>query len=672
MLSDNNSATLNSTGAPALDTPHGEFAAKDAGTTDGHRSDVDGLRAIAVIAVIVFHLAPQSLPGGYLGVDVFFVISGFLITSNILKQIETSTFGFRTFWIRRIKRLFPAMAAVLITSLCLGYFILFGDEWKSLAYQTISVLCGSSNIWMWRTANNYWGEAATSMPLLHTWSLGVEEQFYVLFPMVLFVLLAVMKLSRRSRLASLVTMLIASLALWVLGTQLFPSAAFYLLPTRAWQILLGSVLATGTFGTQFLTARWRRSIAGIGFGCIVVSLFAVWESHLSRNIGAIASCLGTAGVLRYGSSGKGITGRVLTFPVAVFLGKISYSWYLWHWPVIVFSKHLGLYSSLLQFVASLLLGTVSYFWIERPTRYLPNPKFFKLFAALFAFLVLSTAMPFWVKRRGIEYALPTFYSSINLEPLYDLGTFEGFKGNYQEGLILADVRNIEKLDVLLIGDSHSLMFFPAIKSACDARNLTLGFYGADGGTAPFFVDEDNPADFHAGGWSAEQRVEFDKFRRTFLNRFRPTRIFVCGNWASYLSRFGPDRFDMKVKNLIDSSRDSTWLFVGQPPVLPFGSGGFQSGMLDVPRWRAFTEDKQSNSARISANKLLLEFSNTLPRCRFVKTEDRFSGRTGIRFIDGEHLFYKDDDHLSVDGAMRCRDLFLHELSAETASKQLLH
>ena len=672
MLSDNNSAGLNSSGEPAPDTSHQKLATRSTGTTDGYRSDVDGLRAIAVIAVIVFHLVPQSLPGGYLGVDVFFVISGFLITSNILKQIETSTFGFRAFWIRRIKRLFPTLAVVIISSLCLGYFTLFGDEWRSLAHQTISVLCGSSNIFMWRTANNYWGEAATTMPLLHTWSLGVEEQFYFLFPMVLVVLLAVMKLSRRSLFASLVTMLVASCGLWVIGNQLFPSAAFYLLPTRAWQILVGSVLAAGTFGTQFRTGHRCPFIAAVGFGCLAISLVAVGESHLGRNIGAIVSCLGTAAVLGCSSPTDGLTGRLLGFPVTAFLGKISYSWYLWHWPVIVFSKHLGLYSSLLQFIASLLLGVASYLWIERPTRYLPNSRFFKVFAVLMGFVLMSVAMPFCVKRGGIEYSLPTFCSSINLEPLYDLGTFDGFQGNYRDGLILADRNNIGVLDVLLIGDSHSLMYFPAIKSACDAKNLTLGFYGADGGTSPFFVDDDNPADFHAGGWSAEQRVEFDKCRRTFLRRFRPVRIFVCGNWASYLGKFGPDRFEMKVKKLIDSSQDSTWLFVEQPPVLPFGSGGFQSGILDVPRWRAFTEDQQSNSVRTSANKILLELSKTVTRCKFVNTEDRFTGLSGIQFIDGERLFYTDDDHLSVDGAIRCLDLFVKELSFKVAPQQTLN
>ena len=154
-----------------------------------YRPEVDGLRAVAVIPVVLFHLGASWIPGGFLGVDVFFVISGFLITSIILKEQAAGTFTFSGFWMRRVRRIMPAMLTMLIATSVAGYFLMFGPSWKSLGNQVFSALGLYANIEMWMLSGNYWGPAAESAPLLHTWSLSVEEQFYLFYPLLLLILL---------------------------------------------------------------------------------------------------------------------------------------------------------------------------------------------------------------------------------------------------------------------------------------------------------------------------------------------------------------------------------------------------------------------------------------------------------------------------------------------------
>lgn len=154
-----------------------------------YRPEVDGLRAVAVIPVVLFHLGATWIPGGFVGVDVFFVISGFLISSIILKEQAASTFTFTGFWMRRVRRILPAMLAMLIATSIAGYFILFGPSWRSLGQQVFSAIGIYANFEMWQLSGNYWGPEAENAPLLHTWSLSVEEQFYLFYPLILLTLL---------------------------------------------------------------------------------------------------------------------------------------------------------------------------------------------------------------------------------------------------------------------------------------------------------------------------------------------------------------------------------------------------------------------------------------------------------------------------------------------------
>jgi peptidoglycan/LPS O-acetylase OafA/YrhL len=332
-----------------------------------YRSDIDGLRAIAVVAVILFH-ANLGLSGGYVGVDVFFVISGYLITTLILQELEAGSFTIAGFWERRIRRIFPASALVMACTLAAGVALLFPTELIDLVKQAMAQLMLASNVWFWRTSG-YFDAPAEVKPLLHTWSLAVEEQFYLVYP---FLLMACGRLPRRWLQLVLGGMLMASFALCVWGTNMRPAAAFYLLPTRAWELLVGALLATGRRESRFPRSI-LESLSWIGLGCIVFAFWRFGPSTPFPGVAAILPCLGTALVVWSNTSRRTVLGCLLSLRPIVFIGLISYSLYLLHWPILVFIRYCvrdtpPFSIRIAGILASMLLACLSWRFVETPIR----------------------------------------------------------------------------------------------------------------------------------------------------------------------------------------------------------------------------------------------------------------------------------------------------------------
>ena len=191
----------------------------------GYRPEIDGLRAVAVILVILFHMGSNWISGGYIGVDVFFVISGFLITSIIKKELEQGTFSFRDFWARRVRRILPAMIFVTACTLVVSYIFAFRPDQQRIGGQALVALMSVANIYFWRSTGDYWGSAAEESPFLHTWSLSVEEQFYLFFPIAMWL---IFRFRTRWLQGCIATAVIGSLAMFLLGLQAYPTATFYL------------------------------------------------------------------------------------------------------------------------------------------------------------------------------------------------------------------------------------------------------------------------------------------------------------------------------------------------------------------------------------------------------------------------------------------------------------
>ncbi|MDI1270406.1 MAG: acyltransferase family protein [Polaromonas sp.] len=299
-----------------------------------YRPDIDGLRALAVLAVVAFHAFPERLPGGFVGVDVFFVISGFLISSIIMRGIEGGTFSYRDFYARRIRRIFPALIFVLLVTLGLGLTLLLPDQNLPLGKEVMAGALFFYNFLVLRTTD-YFDTAAAQNTLLHLWSLGVEEQFYMLWPVAL---VLVWRL-KRHRSVVIAALALASFLLNIVLVETHPSAAFYLPFTRFWQLLCGALLAMAALQSNPILqspqgSRPLRQIVSLaGMALIVVSIAVVTDGVAYPGWPAIMPTLGAVLLIAAGP-GAWINRHLLSQPSVVFIGLVSYPLYLWHWPAL--------------------------------------------------------------------------------------------------------------------------------------------------------------------------------------------------------------------------------------------------------------------------------------------------------------------------------------------------
>ncbi|MCK0171444.1 acyltransferase [Aliiroseovarius sp. S1123] len=299
-----------------------------------YRPEIDGLRCVAVIPVILFHAGLPLFSGGYVGVDVFFVISGYLITSIILSDLEADRFSIRNFYERRARRILPALVFVLIFSLPFAYIWMLPGELIAFGKSLIATVFFGSNILFWRESD-YFGAAAELKPLLHTWSLAVEEQFYLFFPPIFAFLV------RRRKMLLIPTMLVtilASLALAEWGARHAPSATFYLLPTRLWELLIGSLLAVySVHSVRQVPKLLANSLSFVGLSLVMLAIFGFNSYTPMPSVWTLVPVVGTALILGFAHK-QTWTARLLSMPPLVGIGLISYSAYLWHQPVLAFAR----------------------------------------------------------------------------------------------------------------------------------------------------------------------------------------------------------------------------------------------------------------------------------------------------------------------------------------------
>ena len=296
-----------------------------------YRAEVDGLRTIAVLSVVIFHLGGTPLVGGFTGVDIFFVISGFLITSNILKETDNKTFSFKRFYEKRIRRLFPALFATVIVSTVVAYFLFMPSELKDFGQSMAAAVTYSSNLFFYISSDYFEGPSELK-PLLHTWSLAVEEQFYIVYPFLL-----VFLLDRYRNKAQLVILLLTAILFLstLIGLRFDHSAMFYLSPFRFWELLIGAWLAFFSSKTTVSNSKSANILVTVGLFGIGFSVFFIDESLPFPGWTALPAVLGASLVIFAGQSSK-LGQMLLANSPMVWIGKISYSMYLWHWPVVVF------------------------------------------------------------------------------------------------------------------------------------------------------------------------------------------------------------------------------------------------------------------------------------------------------------------------------------------------
>ncbi|HYW56839.1 MAG TPA: acyltransferase family protein [Polaromonas sp.] len=331
-----------------------------------YRPDIDGLRAIAVLSVVFFHAGIQSFPGGFAGVDIFLVISGFLITRILIEMIEAQQFSLVNFYIRRTRRILPALYVVIVSVFLLGLFVLLPLELVGLSKSILATNLFVSNFLFWKQAG-YFDAAAELKPLLHTWSLAVEEQFYVVWP-----LLLALSYRRGWRLKWIVvTLLVLSFAAAGLLLVETPDAVFYLLPFRAWELLMGAALAAGYLGS-IAESRWKHICSLVGLGLLLVSVFFLNKALPFPGWNALPPCLGAVLLIAAGKDAV-VNRYVLSARPLVLVGLISYSLYLWHWPLLVYVRVLNLgqlpvADAIVAIGISMVLAWLTWRYIEQPFR----------------------------------------------------------------------------------------------------------------------------------------------------------------------------------------------------------------------------------------------------------------------------------------------------------------
>ncbi len=335
-----------------------------------YRSEIDGLRTVAVLPVILFHAGFETFSGGFVGVDVFFVLSGYLITTLIAAEMAEGRFSIRRFYERRARRILPALYFVMLVTLPIAFHLMLPDEFASFCHAFLSVIFFGSNIYFWRTTD-YFARAAEENPLLHTWSLGVEEQFYIFFPLILLLL---WRLGRRSVFWGVAALTLGSLALSEVAWRVAPVPNFFLLPTRAWELGLGALAALWLRepGRIAPPPRVADALALIGLAMVLGSVFLYSPATPFPSVYALLPTVGTVLVVLYGRPGAP-AGWLLSLRPMVFLGLISYSAYLWHQPLLAFARlsSFGPPSPALMLglsALSIVLAALSWRFVEQPFR----------------------------------------------------------------------------------------------------------------------------------------------------------------------------------------------------------------------------------------------------------------------------------------------------------------
>jgi len=453
-----------------------------------YRHDIDGIRTLAVALVILNHAGFSFLPGGFVGVDVFFVISGFLITSIITPKIIDKTFSISWFLSRRIKRLMPVLFFIIgITTLAFTIFMLPEDLTKYYR-SVIWVIFYGANIFFWREHGGYFDGGSQEAPLLHTWSLAVEEQYYLFWPLLLIGMIRALGTNKTILATFVLCVVLTIFSQW--GTEVTIGAAYYLLPTRFFELLIGSFLALIWNKIPFANKAIADIISIIGFSLIVGSAFLLTEHDSFPGYNALYPVLGTA-LLIYSSNG--IVNKIFTHKSLVYTGNISYSLYLWHWPIFVGVNYLAIELTLQLQIFSILLtyllSALSFRYIEQPFRHV-NYNSFKLVAIkmyCYPAIIIISFLAFGLSQNGFstrfdekiiaQEAAVNKFASVSRKSCHSASRNSDRQPD--ENCLFGAISKEKRPDIFLFGDSHANHIVPFLNILANDAKLTGQDYTLD-------------------------------------------------------------------------------------------------------------------------------------------------------------------------------------------------
>jgi peptidoglycan/LPS O-acetylase OafA/YrhL len=497
-----------------------------------YRPDIDGLRAIAVGSVLAYHAFPSLLPGGFIGVDIFFVISGFLITTILLQSLAAGDFSYRDFYARRIRRIFPALVLVLLATLTFGWYVLLPGEFSQLGKQTTGGAAFFANLVFLGEAG-YFDATAETKPLLHLWSLGIEEQFYIFWPLLL-------GLAWRRRWPMLrVTLAVAviSFLVNVLTVQPHRAAAFYSPLSRAWELMAGGLLAAmrlqAASNGSAQPRPWTKHVQSVvGMGLIVLGLFMTRSTKAFPGWWALLPVLGAVSCIAAGPNGV-LNRYLLSNRVMVWIGLISYPLYLWHWPLLSYARIVAggeppLQVRVVLVVAAVVLAWATYRFLERFVKLHLSQGMLRGLAGGGAALALAGALVFL----GMP---PPRNDSQALQAVADATREDNYYGGFEETALGGQFvyrTGSGRHNVLLIGDSHVEQYAPrALELVRTQPGKARTVYFATKGSCPPV-----PGLFSSADTGCEER------RQAVLDlALKPDidSVVIGGCWSCYFTGAGP-------------------------------------------------------------------------------------------------------------------------------------
>jgi len=525
-----------------------------------YRREINGLRAIAVIPVVLFHAGLEVFSGGFIGVDIFFVISGYLITTIILSEKDQGVFSLSTFYERRARRILPALFFVIIASLPFAWLFLLPSDLKDFFQSLVAVITFSSNILFWKETG-YWGTENELKPLLHTWSLAVEEQYYILFPLFLILM---QRFHKRWLISSFLAIIATGLCLSQWGAYNAPVANFFLLPFRSWELAIGACIA---FYFLYINSNTpctkphntlNELLSGLGLALIFYAIFMFDESTPFPSLYTLIPTLGTALVILF-SSANTFVGRLLSTKALVGIGLISYSAYLWHQPLIAFSRHSSStepnqFVLLTMATLSFPLAYLTWRFIENPFRKKENfnrKAVFKLsIIGSLAFLLIGISGQYFDVFRSSSEVPPSVINSIKRieAPCFD----RNHADTADTWLCPINGETLrQKPDFIAIGDSHMYAFLPGLKILA-SEHTYFGSYVGFSGCPPLLGVHSLRSDQHIKNCHNLNNRVFD-----YVKKHDIKNIVLVARWSYYtdgkysgggINEIGTSPTDKKSKN----------------------------------------------------------------------------------------------------------------------------
>jgi peptidoglycan/LPS O-acetylase OafA/YrhL len=672
-----------------------------------YRADIDGLRAIAVLSVLFYH-AGLGFPGGYVGVDVFFVISGYLITSLILKDLERGSFSMASFWERRIRRIFPALAVMLAVTCVAGWFLLLPEDLAKLGASVIAQSLLVSNFYFWRTTN-YFGGANEEKPLLHTWSLAVEEQFYLIFPIALMAfwwawsrwqkaqadrrskfgdrtldashstldsslatsdsLPATSPIGEQRRWAlfwlfTAVALLSFGLSIW--GVKAQPFATFFLLPTRAWELLLGSMLAVLPPTVVVRSSALREILCLAGLAGILIPVFFYGEQTPFPGLAALPPCLGTAALIWANTLAKRDSkptwaAVALSCSPIVYIGLISYSLYLWHWPIICYSSYWAVQEFTLTeksivIFASFIIAIASWKFVECPfragRRQFKATLLFKTAAFTTSFLCFIGGTIIYKKglperfSEGVRTYLSALEHEKNVVKTFEKNKYKRLAG--VEGLLTDNPIQLgcpkNSPSFILFGDSHARYIAPLFHEVANLKGVS-GNLVSHTATPPLISWEHK---FRRLSYEDPDHLFKETLKYAKENNI--TIIFLAAYWSTYQKHGGIQPLEKALSQTMKQLQKEGFqvYFLFDHPTYNYNVPKNEIRAQIFPfltrQDQTLEQHKSKNSAVYDVLNVLQNVNSLDPTDKFLKPgQDSFS--TSIDQIP----LYLDDNHLTHAG-----------------------